>query len=123
MLPAEPDGIEPEVAPVAAAGDGEVVDELVDEPDVELVDLSLIILVLTSQHLFGSGVVVLVCAPAKPTPAIIAAAAKRAIFFMEVSRYVVPALLPTTANSELFDEVPRVTKRVSCSTQQARTTG
>ena len=83
VLPAEPDGVDPEVV------DPEVV-PVAALPVVELLvpaDLSLIMLVLTSQHLLGSRVLdpVPVCAAAKPTPAMVAATAKMAIFFMGVS--------------------------------------
>lgn len=77
VLPADPDGVEPAVEPLAAL------------PVVlGMADLSLMELVLTSQHLLGSGEVVepLCCAAAKPMPAIVAAAARIAIFFMDVSR-------------------------------------
>ena len=78
VLPAEPDGAEPAVAPLAAL------------PVVELpapIDLSLMVLLLTSQHLLGSRVLepVPVCATAKPTPAMVAAAARMAIVFIDVS--------------------------------------
>jgi hypothetical protein len=78
VLPAEPDGVEPAVAPLAAL------------PVVELpvpIDLSLMVLLLTSQHLLGSTAVepVPVCAAAKPTPAMVAATARMTIFFMDVS--------------------------------------
>jgi hypothetical protein len=77
VLPAEPDGVEPAVEPDVAL-------PVVEDPIVD--GLSLMVLVLTSQHLLGSSVleVPVPCALAKPTPAIVAAAAKIAIFFMGV---------------------------------------
>jgi hypothetical protein len=79
VLPAEPDGVEPAVEPDVVPPDAlPVVEPIVD-------DLSLMVLVLTSQHLLGSTVlepVPVPCALAKPMPAIVAAAAMIAIFFM-----------------------------------------
>jgi hypothetical protein len=80
VLPAEPDGVVPAVEPDVAAPDAlPVVEPIAD-------DLSLMVLVLTSQHLLGSSVpdVPVPCALAKPMPAIVAAAARIAIFFMGV---------------------------------------
>lgn len=93
VLPGEPDGVEPAVAPLVALPDAAL-------PVVEPIGLSLIELELTSQHLLGSTVVVPVpvCAPANPMPAMVAAAARTAIFFMCVSRWT-SASLPTLANS------------------------
>jgi hypothetical protein len=81
VLPAEPEGVDPTVLPLLALPvEGALLAAL------EPVDLSLMVLVLTSQHLFGSSMpdpVPVCCAVAKPTPAMVATTARAAIFFME----------------------------------------
>jgi hypothetical protein len=79
VLPAEPEGVDPTVLPLLALP----VEGVLDELEV-VVDLSLMVLVLTSQHLFGSRALdpVPVCAMAKPAPAMVATTATAAIFFM-----------------------------------------